>query len=748
MFRLPKLVTVKLPQAEGEYTHTTFQELFPHIGRELAKKYKKLLQVQEDMIRAIRKGDMVVVSGPNTGKSQTMLAYCCEEVVRVQKSERESFHAFFLTPTNALALSLKEKVRGLNEMVANGALRLDFYQSGTDYEKRRETIREQADHHLLFFTPEMLAATLASALSRGKEPWYNYLLGTDLIVIDEFDALGPLRQAMAIALVRILKVYAAKQDRELRVALMSATIANPEELLEDILFGGTVVRGAARHGELTITLHPFAKPGGRRWELKKSHFENLLDWILAGGFARGKILIYMDNKAWIDAVVRAKRLRERNFGVIYRGIPQGHVEEVLEEFMWGDLRGLVVTMSVEAGQDFPDLKYLIIVGFPAGGLRGLVQLPARVARDVTTSGRVHLFLTSWNRVDKYYLDYPEELQEVLQTGRTEPLRVPLGNERVVRFMLLLAGLLRFERKELVQVLAVSGVDLVRYEQKVMGCLTEFLTHGYAMVNPIKHLNFKLEQVHYLFFRDQFHYRPREVVLRDEQGNEIGWVEFTHAVAHVFGVGMTFLFKGQVFETSRFTEEDAVVRVASEPIHCTNRYSRIPKIGRSIVWRAQGVEAEFGRIQVQYKSFKRQRVHLDSGERLSEIDLEDVRGFSLDTEGFLIQLTEGLTEYETELLGAALVRAAATELGVDSGALTCWYEWEGRRLVVVDEGGPTGFAKQVWEALPILLPIVKDRLATCPCERRGCPHCVNLRSLKSAPLVVTWENVVNKLKEVQ
>ncbi|NIO22065.1 MAG: hypothetical protein GTN76_15380 [Candidatus Aenigmarchaeota archaeon] len=135
----------------------------------------------------------------------------------------------------------------------------------------------------------------------------------------------------------------------------------------------------------------------------------------------------MDNKAWIDAVVRAKRLRERNFGVIYRGIPQGHVEELLEEFMWGDLRGLVVTMSVEAGQDFPDLKYLIIVGFPAGGLRGLAQLPARVARDVTTSGRVHLFLTSWNRVDKYYLDYPEELQEVLQTGRTEPLRVPLLN---------------------------------------------------------------------------------------------------------------------------------------------------------------------------------------------------------------------------------------------------------------------------------------------------------------------------------
>lgn len=747
MFRLPKLVTVKLPRAEGVYSQTTFQKLFPHIGRGLAKKYQKPLQVQEDMIRATQKGDMVVVAGPNTGKSQTMLAYCCEEVVRVQKGERESFHAFFLTPTNALALSLKEKARGLNETVAKGNLRLDFYRSGVDYEARRQTIRERANHHLLFFTLEMLAATLASALSRGEETWNTYLLGADLIVIDEFDALGPLRQALAIALVRVLKVIAAKQGRELRVALMSATIANPAELLEDVLFGGTVVQGAARHGELTITAHPFTKSGGRRWELLGSHFENLLDWILGGGFAQGKILIYMDNKAWIDTLVRAKQLEARNFGVIYRGIPHRNIEEVLEEFMWGDLRGLVVTMSVEAGQDFSDLKYLIIVGFPAGGLRGLAQLPARVARDVTKSGRVHLFLTSWNRVDRYYLDHPEELQELLQTGRTEPLRIPMNNERVVRFVLLLAGLLRFKREEIVEVLAVSGVDLAQYQRKVKDWLTEFLTHGYALVNPAKHLVFKLENVNYLYFRDQFHYRSREVVLLDEQGNEIGRVEFSQAAAHIFGVGNTFLFKAQVYETIWFTEEEAVVRVAAEPILCTNRYSRIIKIGRSIIWRDKGGEAEYGRLRIQYKPFITQRIHLDSGEQLPEIDLEDVQGFSLDTEGFLLQLTDELTEYEAELLGAALVRAAATELGIDASALTCWYEHWGRRLVMIEEGSPTGFAKQVWEALQTLLPTVRTRLETCQCGWRGCPRCVELRNLKSAPLVVTWENVVNKLRKV-
>ena len=380
-------------------------------------------------------------------------------------------------------------------------------------------------------------------------------------------------------------------------------------------------------------------------------------------------------------------------------------------------------------------------------MRGLAQLPARVARVVTTSGWVHLFLTPWSRVDRYYLNHPEELQEVFQTGRTEPLRIPLGNERVIRFILLLAGLLRFEQEELLEVLAVSGVDLAQYKQKVKSCLTEFLGHGYALVSPAKHLTFKLEQVDYLFFRDQFHYRRREVVLRDEQGREIGRVAFDQAAAHMFGVGMTFLFKGQVYETVWFTMEEVVVRVAAEPILCTNRYSRMLEIGRSIIWRTRGVEAEFGRLQVRFRPFKIHRVHLDSGEQLAEIDLEDAQGFSLDTEGFLLQLDAELTEYEAELLGAALVRAAATELGVDAGALTCWYERGGRRLAVVEEGGLTGFAKQVWEALPTLLPIVRARLETCLCGRRGCPRCVELRRLKSAPLVVTWENVVKKLKEV-
>ncbi|MFQ5821248.1 MAG: Zn-binding domain-containing protein, partial [Candidatus Heimdallarchaeota archaeon] len=207
------------------------------------------------------------------------------------------------------------------------------------------------------------------------------------------------------------------------------------------------------------------------------------------------------------------------------------------------------------------------------------------------------------------------------------------------------------------------------------------------------------------------------------------------------------FKDQVYETLWFTEEEAVVRVTSVPILCTNRYIRIPEIGRSIIWRGEGVEAEFGRLRIQYKPFRRQRLHLDSGQRLREFCLNDAQAFSLDTEGFLLWVAKGLSDYETELLGAALVRAAATELGVDPGALTCWYERRGQRLVMVDEGGPTGFAKQVWEALPTLLPLVRTRLETCPCRRRGCPRCVDLRSLKSAPLVVTWKNLVEKLREV-
>jgi hypothetical protein len=360
---------------------------------------------------------------------------------------------------------------------------------------------------------------------------------------------------------------------------------------------------------------------------------------------------------------------------------------------------------------------------------------------------VLLFLTNWSRVDRYYLDQLAELKEVLQTRQTEPLRVPLGNERVVRFVLLLAGLLQFEREEIVRALAVSGVDLAQYKRKIMSCLTEFLTHGFTRVNSGKHLDFKLEQAHYLFFRDQFHYRSREIILRDEQGNELGRMTFAQAAKSAYGVGNTFLFKGQVYETLEFTEEDVIVRGAAEPVLCTNYYSRIPEIGRSMVWSAPGVEAEFGRLRVWYKPFRRRRVHLDSGKRLSETLPKDTMAFSVDTEGFLLQVGEGLTDYEAELLGAALIRAATTELGVDPGALACWFERQKHRLVVIEEGNPTGFAKQIWEALSMLLPIVQNRLESCTCGQRGCPRCVDLWSLKSIPLRVTWRNVVKKLGEV-
>jgi DEAD/DEAH box helicase domain-containing protein len=230
------------PGVEPEYSDITFSDVIEEFSL-LDIGFKRLFKHQYEAYEELMQGrNVVLVSGTGSGKTEAWFLY----FAKMLKSDA-GFRALALYPTLALA---NDQIKRLARYMS--ALKREVLQ--LDSTKKNEYIKLIGKHGLLSkISTSNLVVTNPAFLLHDMKKYFvrkeSALLSSiynkiSLLVIDELDFYSPRSLALLLAMIYLLS---AISEKPLQVAVLSAGIANPEDLcnyLESVTRRKcTVVRG-------------------------------------------------------------------------------------------------------------------------------------------------------------------------------------------------------------------------------------------------------------------------------------------------------------------------------------------------------------------------------------------------------------------------------------------------------------------------------------------------------------------------
>ena len=730
------------PRSDGERSATTWSELLPHLGPRIEETYGwAVLKNQEEFLQVVEEQDVMNVSKTGSGKTEPTFFRACEERLKRERGRGEETFAtrervaLYLFPNNALLFDQEARFREHNTALMGGRLRIARYTADLSREERRK-IREaasQGEIDILLMTLFMWKDTLYSALVWGEEGWVRTLVSPWMLVWDELDYYSGYSLAYVFTVYRILKKYnEEKLNQPIRVVFNSATIPNAEEVAQEVLDNAAVVRGKARHG--TINLYVYGLDTGLVDEElgEITVFDRFLDQLKTGAIYAGKsVVIYADNKFLLERAAILKELTACNFGIIHGDLPWAEKRQMLERFRVGQVRGLLVTRAVEAGLNFGHLELLIILGFPNGGKRGLHQEIMRVARHPDQTGEVYWFLTIKERVDRYYLEHRDKLQELVERLEPEPVDYTYFSEKLLRSALFLCGALDLTQQDFIWLFPFTQPAYL--EEKVTEVLTDYLAEGLVQRTDGE-FRTQLKKSKETFFALGLMTALPELRVRTRSGEVIGHINI-EKVAQTGLPGNFLLLGKRVWKVVKVTREEVIVEETTKSYYSKNPVEREIRKGWG-TWAASPrgwVVAWFGELEILLATKTLITRNLKTHELVKK-ERSKIGGHYVlyRTEGLTIRLKgHRFTLHETLHLGAAMLRAAKQELALDPGELEVHPLGDERRwgydLLIFDRGGPTGASKQLFEHLKAVLEVTRKNLTTCRC-RMYCEACVWLRAL--------------------
>ncbi|HDI02121.1 MAG TPA: DEAD/DEAH box helicase, partial [Ignisphaera sp.] len=223
------------PKIEPERASIRFLDIVPELIKNpetqwIANQY--LYKHQLEALRFLDQGyNIILKSGTGSGKTEAWFFYF------FNKAKTEKFKAIAIYPTLALANDQIKRISGYASTANIKVLKLDALQRD-EYIKRlgisglRKLI---AESDLVITNPAFLHHEIKKLiLNPSKSLLYPLFRDLNLLVIDELDFYGPRSVALLLALTDIIAKFSSK---DLQVAILTATLANPEDMcryLEDI----------------------------------------------------------------------------------------------------------------------------------------------------------------------------------------------------------------------------------------------------------------------------------------------------------------------------------------------------------------------------------------------------------------------------------------------------------------------------------------------------------------------------------
>ncbi len=199
-----------------------FSDLLPQLrsskrGSKLAE--LRLYSHQERSLRSLKEGkNVVLISGTGSGKTEAWFLYTATSKAKT----------LVVYPTLALSNDQIQRLKdyslalGLKATILDAVHRKEL----VNLRGRKGAIAELASSDLIVTNPAFLMSDV-KRLTSGKSYLADFINQLDLLVIDEFDFYGPREIALLLSLVKIIN-YFSKGD--LRFAILTATLGNPEEL--------------------------------------------------------------------------------------------------------------------------------------------------------------------------------------------------------------------------------------------------------------------------------------------------------------------------------------------------------------------------------------------------------------------------------------------------------------------------------------------------------------------------------------
>ncbi len=215
---------IREPRVEPETVGIRFEDVHPGFSATRLRG-RRLYRHQLEAVEAILEGcNLVLVAGTGSGKTEAWL-------IPAALAASRGLHVRVLAvyPTLALAHDQVARLREYSEALGFRVLALDAGER-----ERLERLHGRAglrrliaEAHIVATNPAFLLHEV-KRLAEGRTPLLDPFLRTPwLIVIDELDFYGPRGVALIDAMLRVVAWVA---ERPPMVAVLTATLANPEEL--------------------------------------------------------------------------------------------------------------------------------------------------------------------------------------------------------------------------------------------------------------------------------------------------------------------------------------------------------------------------------------------------------------------------------------------------------------------------------------------------------------------------------------
>lgn len=329
--------------------------------------YSQLYSHQAEMFEKAYQGKSVVITtGTASGKS---LAFYLPVVQRIL--ENPSRRAIFIYPTKALT---KDQYRNIKEFVAffgENRIQAGVYDGDTS-PNERSRIREQAN--IILTNPDMLNASFLP--NHNKYGFPHIFANLDTVVIDELHAYrGAFGSHVSNVFRRLLRIcdYHGNQPRFL---CSSATIANPQELAENICHSPFEL--VDKDGSPTPAKHiHFYQPQYLEKAQRKKAVSEELKVILPELVLSGvRSITFCQSRRETEIVTKESRdvlaADPMEYGIDmsdkisgYRGgytpVERSKIEKDLVD---GSILGVVSTNALELGIDIGSLDAVVMGGFP------------------------------------------------------------------------------------------------------------------------------------------------------------------------------------------------------------------------------------------------------------------------------------------------------------------------------------------------------------------------------------------------
>ncbi len=360
------IATRYLPERKGIYLdiplacHPDLKKCFISMG------YEKLYSHQADMFeKAIEGNNIIITTSTASGKSLAFYLPVIQSLI-----QNPSGRALFIYPTKALAQDQYKNLQPFVNYFGEKKINVGIYDGDTPASQRRK-IREKAN--IILTNPDMIQASFLPNHNRYGFPFLFRNL--KFIVIDEIHAYrGAFGSHVSNVIRRLLRICKYHKNSP-QFLCSSATIANPQELAENIchkkFFHISKDGSPTSEKEIIFWQPPFV---GSDRKYQRSVVQEMIELLPRLIEDNIRFISFCMSRKATEVVTKESRdtLTAGKFGSMlatkisgYRG---GYTPEerhrIEKDLRNGDILGVVSTNALELGIDIGSLETVIMGGFP------------------------------------------------------------------------------------------------------------------------------------------------------------------------------------------------------------------------------------------------------------------------------------------------------------------------------------------------------------------------------------------------